>query len=333
MKPSEALKAANIKAEAIKLGFMACGIARAEHVDEEEERSFRRWLALGHHADMGYMANYIDKRLDPTRLLPDAKSIVCVALNYTPQRSIAADRPQIAAYALGRDYHDVVKAKLHALAKAIGCEGSDYKACVDTAPILERYWAQKAGLGFRGKNQQLIIRHAGSMCFLGELLLVREVDEYDRPLANGCGKCTRCIDVCPTKALSPTGKADGFDARRCLSYQTIENRGELSAEMAQAMGNTIYGCDRCQKACPYNSHSTPNTTPELQPTEGLLAMDADAWRHLTEEKYRQLFKGSAVKRAKYAGLMRNIHAALDRDDNTGLQSRLPEDADRPTAQN
>lgn len=296
-----------IKREALWLGFTACGIAKAEHVSEAEEHKFRDWLERGLHADMKYMENYLEKRMDPRLLLEGAKSIVSVALNYAPKKVIPQEQPQIAAYALGKDYHDVVKSKLFQLASSLQCEEGSFKVCVDTAPILERYWAVQAGLGWQGKSQQLIIPKAGTMFFLGELLLCREVDHYDQPMANRCGKCRKCIDACPTGALSPDGS---FDARRCLSYQTIENRGEISETTARAMGNVIYGCDRCQLSCPVNRWAKPTDIPELQPSEQLLQMTTEQWEKLTQEEYKALFKGSAVKRAKYAGLMRNINAAL-----------------------
>ena len=292
-----------IKAEALSLGFSACGIAKAQPVDDATAQRLKRWLARGDYAGMAYMANHTDMRLDPRLLMPQVKSIVCVALNYTPARTLPEGEYQIAAYALGKDYHHIVKAKLHQLAARFGF--SNYRAFCDSAPVLERYWAERAGLGFIGRNHQLIIPKAGSMFFLGELFLNVEL-YYDRPQASKCGRCRACIDACPTRALSPDRE---FNAEKCLSYQTIENRGELTHAFASKMGNTIYGCDRCQQACPWNRFATPNTTPELQPAQELLGMTKERWLHLSEEEYRQLFKGSAVKRAKYAGLIRNIQAA------------------------
>lgn len=312
-----------IKAEAKNLGFFACGIAKADAVDADVVASYRKWIDEGEHATMNYLENYPDKRFDPRLLMDGLKSIVSVALNYAPSHRLPEGEPQMAAYALGKDYHDVVKAKLRMLAEAIGFD--NYRAFCDSAPVLERYWAVKAGLGWTGRNHQLIIPHAGSMFFLGELFLPVEL-EYDKPMDSRCGKCHACIDACPTHALAmqTTGdtchggtetKEDGwrtdFDARLCLSYQTIENRGDIPHELSAKMGETIYGCDRCQAACPWNRFSQPNTTPELQPSDELLGMRRDDWLALTEDDYRRLFKGSAVKRAKYTGLMRNIHKALD----------------------
>lgn len=303
-----------IKAEASRLGFFVCGFARAEPVSEAMRRHYLGWLADGRNADMAYLGNNLDKRFDPRLLMPGVKTIVVVAQNYFPARRLPEGEPQIADYALGLDYHDIVKQKLRQLAATVGI--ADYRAFVDTAPVLERYWAVRAGLGWIGKNQQLIIPHAGSEFFLGELFVTVELPP-DEPLPNRCGTCHRCVDACPTHALSlPATCVEGygditrFDARLCLSYQTIENRGELTVDAKAAMGDTFYGCDRCQRACPWNRFAKPSTEPLLQPREELLAMTRQKWENLTEEDYRRLFKGSAVKRAKYEGLMRNINACL-----------------------
>lgn len=303
-----------IKAEASRLGFFVCGFARAEPVSEAMRRHYLGWLADGRNADMAYLGNNLDKRFDPRLLMPGVKTIVVVAQNYFPARRLPEGEPQIADYALGLDYHDIVKQKLRQLAATVGI--ADYRAFVDTAPVLERYWAVRAGLGWIGKNQQLIIPHAGSEFFLGELFVTVELPP-DEPLPNRCGTCHRCVDACPTHALSlPATCVEGygditrFDARLCLSYQTIENRGELTVDAKAAIGDTFYGCDRCQRACPWNRFAKPSTEPLLQPREELLAMTRQKWGNLTEEDYRRLFKGSAVKRAKYEGLMRNIKACL-----------------------
>lgn len=303
-----------IKAEASRLGFFVCGFARAEPVSEAMRRHYLGWLADGRNADMAYLGNNLDKRFDPRLLMPGVKTIVVVAQNYFPARRLPEGEPQIADYALGLDYHDIVKQKLRQLAATVGI--ADYRAFVDTAPVLERYWAVRAGLGWIGKNQQLIIPHAGSEFFLGELFVTVELPP-DEPLPNRCGTCHRCVDTCPTHALSlPATCVEGygditrFDARLCLSYQTIENRGELTVDAKAAMGDTFYGCDRCQRACPWNRFAKPSTEPLLQPREELLAMTRQKWENLSEEDYRRLFKGSAVKRAKYEGLMRNIKACL-----------------------
>ncbi|MBQ6193687.1 MAG: tRNA epoxyqueuosine(34) reductase QueG [Prevotella sp.] len=304
-----------IKAEALRLGFSACGIAKAEPVDAETAGAFQNWLHEGGNATMQYMENYEDKRLDPRLLMPGVKSIISVALNYTPARPVAG----IANYAIGKDYHDIVKQKLHQLAEFINDSSLftlnsslQYRAFTDSAPVLERYWAAKAGLGFIGKNHQLIIPGMGSQFFLGELFVDIEL-EPDEPCRQHCGNCHRCIDACPTGALkaSPRGGREevSFNASRCLSYLTIENRGDIPDEAAQKMGETFYGCDRCQQACPWNAKAQPTDEPLLQPTDELLSMKQEDWRQLSVEQYRELFRGSAVKRAKYEGLMRNIKAA------------------------
>ncbi len=310
----------NIKAEALRLGFFVCGFAKAGPVTDAMRQHYLDWLAEGRNADMAYLNNNLDKRFDPRLLVPGVKTIVVVALNYFPAHRLPEGEPQIADYALGLDYHDIVKQKLRQLASNVGI--TDYRAFVDTAPVLERYWAVQAGLGWIGKNQQLIIPHAGSEFFLGELFIADELQpdalQPDELKPNRCGTCHRCVDACPTHAISlPAKHVEGygditrFDARRCLSYQTIENRGELADEAKAAMGDTFYGCDRCQRACPWNRFATPNTEPHLQPREELLAMTRQKWDNLTVEDYRRLFKGSAVKRAKYEGLMRNINALPD----------------------
>lgn len=304
---SSKLSSKQIKAEAANLGFFACGAAKAAPVDEETARRFKRWIELGYQADMAYMANNTDKRLDPRLLMDGVKSIVCVALNYAPARRIPEGELQFAAYALGADYHDIMKDKLHRLAARLGLQ--HYRAFCDTAPVLERYWAAQAGLGWIGRNSQLIIPHAGSMFFLGELFVDVEL-EYDKPAKSRCGSCRACIDTCPGGAISEETvnglDNSSVDAARCLSYQTIENRGDIPSDLACKLGDTVYGCDRCQTACPWNRFAKPTDEPLLTPKDELLQMTRDRWHSLTPEEYRLLFKGSAVKRAKYEGLMRNI---------------------------
>ena len=301
-----------IKAEAKSLGFFTCGIAKADAVDSNTADSYRRWVENGHHASMQYLANNIDKRLDPRLLMDGVKSIISVALSYAPSRKIPSDQYQIAYYAYGKDYHIVMKQKLHTL--ALKCGINDYRAFCDTAPILERYWAHRAGLGWIGRNHQLIIPHAGSMFFLGEIFVKEELD-YDTPLGNRCGRCHACINACPTSSLT---NASSLISNCCISYLTIENREpfvcsnyshSLDKSSISLISNSsfIYGCDICQLACPWNRFAVPTTEPAFQPSESLLAMTKEKWHNLTEEQYRKIFKDSAVKRAKYAGLMRNIN--------------------------
>lgn len=335
------LSSDRIKAEALRLGFSACGLAPAEAVDETVATAFRQWLADGCQAEMAYMQNYEDKRLDPRLLVEGARTVISVALNYYPAKKLPEGEYQIAWYAYGKDYHDVMKGKLKELfefiekevsfseetdstiasTNNIGTYTENYASApqapvsqtsasplqgrifCDTAPILERYWAWRTGLGWIGKNTQLIIPHAGSCFFLGEIILDREADNYDSPQRNQCGSCTRCLDACPTKALEAPFR---LNSERCLSYLTIEYRGELSLNTGKKMGNKIYGCDECLKACPWNRFATPCRTAEFQPSPSLLSMKKDDWHSLSEEQYKTIFKGSAVKRAKYSGLMRNI---------------------------
>lgn len=294
-----------IKAEALRLGFSACGVAMAEAVDAGVAEMFRRWVDDGCCASMEYMRGNMDKRLDPRLLLPGAKSVVCVALNYYPAEFLHADQYQFAYYAYGKDYHDVVRDRLRELAKmmqdVLG-EGVEMKICCDTVPILDRYWAWKAGLGWIGRNTNLIIPKSGSFFFLGEIVLTEELC-YDSPMESRCGTCSRCLEACPSGALQGSFR---LDARRCLSFQTIENRGDIPEDLAALMSPYVYGCDRCQQVCPHNSFSRPTDVEELQPSAEFLSMRPSDWHSLTVEKYRTLFRGSAVKRVKYEGLLRNV---------------------------
>lgn len=292
---------AYIKAEALRLGFDICGIAKAVPVPAEVAAAYNSWLQEGKHATMQYMQRNCEKRLDPTQLVQGCRSIIVVAMNYAPKQQIEG----IANYAQGKDYHKAVKDRLFLLLQSINsvCEAQGRAFC-DSAPVLERYWAREAGIGYIGRNRQLIIPGKGSNFFLGELLVDIELC-YDSPeQRNLCGNCTRCIDNCPGGALSEKG----LDANRCLSYLTIENRGELPENIGEMMGNCFYGCDRCQAVCPHNKFSTPNDTPELQPSEALLKMTAERWQTLTEKEYKSLFAESAVERCGYEQLMRNIRA-------------------------
>ena len=289
-----------IKAEATRLGFDLCGIAKAGAVSEESAGYCKEWIKQGKNGTMQYLERNFDKRNDPTLLVEGCKSIIVVAMNYFPTNEIEG----ISHYAQGTDYHKAVKDRLFMLLESINgkipCHG---RAFCDSAPVLERYWAVQAGLGWIGRNHQLIIPNKGSYFFLGELLVDIEL-EYDTPFtANHCGNCNKCIEKCPTSALS----IDGFDARKCLSYLTIEHRGELPEDIGEKMGNCFYGCDCCQTACPHNRFATPNSTPELQPKPELLQMTKKRWRSLTKEEYDILFKSSAVERCGYEQLMRNIY--------------------------
>lgn len=295
-----------IKEFALSLGFDACGICKAEEVDEVNRQSFNNWVDHSFHADMDYMTRNTEKRFYPTLLVEGSKSIISVALNYYPQIKQPAEYPQFAYYAYGKDYHDVVKGKLLELYDYIRSleprvEG---RAFVDTAPILERYWAARAGIGFIGKNSLLIIPKKGSFFFLGELIINLEL-EYDTPLNLSCGNCTRCMEACPTRAITSPRTIDSY---RCLSYQTIENKKEIAKDLIPLLNNRYYGCDICQQVCPWNRYSQPHKTKEFNPSDAFLDLSFDKLDELTEEEYRTIFKGSAVKRAKYWGLKRNLEA-------------------------
>lgn len=298
------LSAAHIKAEARRLGFTACGLAPAGHVEPWREAQLRQFIAEGRHAGMDYLERHLELRLDPTRLVPGARTVVSVAMSYYGGDCFAPDALRLARYALGSDYHDIMRQRLDELRRAV-CPDTETRICCDTAPVDERYWAVRAGLGWTGRSCQLIIPGAGTYHFLGELIVCREADVYDHPSEHNCGACRRCLDACPTGALGP----EGMDTRRCLSYLTIENRGDIPEPYRQALGTCIYGCDRCAEACPHNRHAQPTAEPSLRPRPELTHRTAEDWLALDVETYRRLFKGSAVKRVKYDGLMRNIRAA------------------------
>lgn len=294
-----------IKAEALRLGFSACGIAPANPVSSDAGY-FRRWISKGYQAQMDYMKANEDKRLNPRLLVEGTRSIICVALNYYPEKRLNEHQPQFAYYAYGKDYHEVMRLKLQSLYAYINEELQSINGRVfcDTAPVLERYWAQQAGLGWIGKNNQLIIPGSGSYFFLGEIFVDVEL-AYDSPERNRCGKCNKCQKACPAQALEAPYL---LNSNKCISYLTIENREDIPEKSREVLGNRIYGCDECQKVCPWNRFAIPCSTPELQPSEDFLDMKTSDWDELSVEEYRKLFKGSAVKRAKYEGLMRNIKA-------------------------
>lgn len=295
-----------IKESAISLGFDACGICRAEMVADKEKEYFNDWLRQSYQAGMDYMSHYQDIRLDPTLLVENAKSVICVALNYYPEKKQPPENPQIAYYAYGKDYHDVMRQKLHQLLNDIKTTDPTINGRVfcDTAPLLERYWAAKSGIGFIGKNSMLIIPQKGSFFFLGEIIIDKTL-EYDSPIKASCGNCTRCIDTCPTKAIK---NPYIIDSNKCISYQTIENRDAIDPQIIPDLNNCVYGCDICQNACPWNKFAIPHQNVGFSPSDDLLNLDYERLNNLTEEEYKRIFKGSAVKRAKYKGLKRNIEA-------------------------
>ncbi|NDV67352.1 tRNA epoxyqueuosine(34) reductase QueG [Dysgonomonas sp. 25] len=295
-----------IKDLAAEIGFDACGICSAGEVDSATKSYLKKWLDESYQADMHYMENHWEKRCNPAKLVEGTKSVVCLAINYYPARKQPSEHPQFAYYAYGKDYHDVMKANMQELFDKIkvfipNLEGRMF---CDTAPLLERYWAAKAGIGFIGKNSLLIIPHKGSYFFLGELLLNIEL-AYDEPLGISCGNCNRCIESCPTQAIvSPYV----VDSNKCISYQTIENKGSISRSIIPNLQNRLYGCDICQQACPWNRFALPHTVAEFEPSDAFLSLSTEKLESLSVEEYRTIFKGSAVKRAKYEGLKRNLEA-------------------------
>lgn len=289
---SALLNSTDIKALALRKGFCACGLAKAEPVAEQFAIRYRRWLSLDYQGEMDYMRRNVALRLNPALLVPGVKTIVSLALNFMP----GAQQPAISLYAQGKDYHDVMRQRMGELMEACGLTG---RCFVDTAPVLERYWAWRSGVGILTQSGLVSVPGYGPTVFLGELFLTTQADHYDAPLPDSLPEQQGWTRLCP--ALTP----EGLDARRCISYQTIEHRGPLPPDIR--LSSTFYGCDRCLRATSQFRESHPTSEPAFQPSEELLAMKRDDWQSLTEEQYRQLFRGSAVKRAKYDGLKRNIN--------------------------
>ena len=304
-----------IKRKATELGFSACGIAPVALVESESLR-LDEWLARGHEAGMRYMANHRSIRRDVNGLVGGARSVISVALNYYPAIRRDPSWPYIAYYAYGKDYHEVMKRMLRQLWHAIEAEAlplfhlpsAEARCFTDSAPVFERYWAWRAGLGWIGKNTCLILPRHGSFFFLGEIITTLPIESDDRPMADRCGTCDRCLRACPTGALS----SHCLNARKCLSYLTIEHREALPPEAVAAMGNRLFGCDTCQLACPWNRFAEATQVADFIPSSEFMRLDWDTMRHLTPEDYRRLFKDSAIKRAKYEGLIRNF-LAIDKD--------------------
>ena len=294
-----------IKREAIRLGFDACGVSKAEKLDDEA-RILEAWLNQNLHGKMSYMANYFDKRTDPRLLVDGAKSVISLSYNYyTEEKQRDEHAPKLAMYALGKDYHEVVKEKLELLLGFIKEQIGEIagRCFVDSAPVLERAWAQRSGIGWQGKNGNVLTKKRGSYFFLAEIILDIEL-EYDSPVKDYCGTCTKCIDACPTNAIYEPYKVDGS---KCISYFTIELKDEvLPTEMKGKFENWMFGCDICQQVCPINSQAQKHNEPQFEPSIDLLAMTRQDWEKLSEETFRKLFKGSPVKRTKFKGLKRNI---------------------------
>ncbi len=295
-----------IKAEAKRLGFMFCGIAKADFLAEEAPK-LEQWLKEGRHGKMSYMENHFDKRLDPRLLVDGAKSVISVALNYyTPQQQTDTEAPKISKYAYGTDYHFVIKDKLKALQQFITKNIGEVagRAFVDSAPVLDKTWAKKAGTGWIGKNSNLLNKQTGSFFFLAELIIDLEL-AYDHPFqTDHCGTCTKCIDACPTEAIIKPYVVDGS---KCISYLTIELKEQIPNEFKGKMDNWMFGCDVCQDVCPWNRFSTPHQEEQFIPHPDLLHFNKRDWEEITDDVFSKLFKKSAVKRTKLAGLQRNIN--------------------------
>ena len=294
-----------IKTEAKNLGFMFCGIAKTEFLEEEAPR-LEAWLKKGMHGEMQYMENYFDKRLDPRLLVDGAKSVISLGLNYySDLQQDDPFAPKISKYAYGADYHHVIKCKLKQLLAIINEKIGEVngRAFVDSAPVLDKAWAKKAGMGWIGKNANLISTKTGSFFFLAELIV--DIDlEYDiPPTADHCGTCTRCIDACPTEAIVAPYVVDGS---RCISYLTIELKNEMPQQFRGKMDNWMFGCDVCQDVCPWNRFSVLNQETAFKPNDTLLEMDKREWEDISEDVFMKVFKNSAVKRTKLSGLKRNI---------------------------
>ncbi|MEO9805330.1 MAG: tRNA epoxyqueuosine(34) reductase QueG [Reichenbachiella sp.] len=293
-----------IKKKSAEEGFQFCGIAKAEYLEEEAPR-LEKWLNQGMHGEMTYMANHFDKRLDPTKLVDGAKSVISLLYNYYPKEDVnKGNEVKIAKYAFGKDYHYIIKPKLKTILQNITAEIGEVNArvFVDSAPVHERAWAAKAGLGWVGKNSLLINRSMGSFFFLAEIILDVELD-YDGPIKDYCGTCTSCMDACPTDAIPAPYVVDGS---KCISYLTIELKNEIPTSFKGQMEGWAFGCDICQDVCPWNRFSKPHQVPDFTPHERLGEMKSSDWEEMTEELFREIFKGSAVKRTKYSGLKRNL---------------------------
>ncbi len=293
-----------IKDIANKLGFMFCGISKAEFLSEEAPR-LEKWLYEGKHGKMQYMENHFDMRLDPRLLVPGAKSVVSLIYNYFPSQTQRTDSFKISKYAYGQDYHFVLKEKLKQFLEQIRIQIGevDGRVFVDSAPVMDKAWAKKAGLGWIGKNSNLIHPKKGSFFFIAELIIDIELTP-DGPIRDYCGTCTKCIDACPTEAIVKPYVVDGS---KCISYLTIELKDEiLPKEFASKMNDWVFGCDICQDVCPWNRFSTPHSEPLFQANENLLSLSKGDWKDLSDEFFNELFKKSAVKRAKKSGLIRNI---------------------------
>jgi epoxyqueuosine reductase len=304
---------AAISEEALKLGFAGVGFSRAEALAEDAER-LKEWLEKGYHARMGYMANHFEKRTDPTLLVEGARSVISLIYNYyTDKNQMDPDAPVLSKYAYGRDYHFILKEKIQLLFDFIKtlAPGARGRIFVDSAPVLDRAWARKAGLGWIGKNSNLISRTAGSFVFIGEIILDLDLEYNQIPESDFCGSCTRCIEACPTEAILDNRT---IDSNRCISYQTIENKGEISAELSGRLSGRIFGCDICQDVCPWNRNILKHHEPGFNPSAELMEMSAEHWQKLNREEYTRLFYKSPVKRAGFDKLKSTLAFLREKND-------------------
>lgn len=292
-----------IKQEALRLGFMHCGISKADFLEEEAPR-LEQWLAQSYHGKMSYMENWFDKRLDPRKLVEGAKSVVSLLLNYFPESHQNPSAPKISKYAFSRDYHTVIKEKLKALSQFIREEigAVNGRAFVDSAPVLDRAWAKKSGLGWIGKNSNLIHPKAGSFFFIAELIIDLEL-EYDAPMKDYCGTCTRCMDACPTSAIVAPQVVDGS---KCISYFTIELKDNIPADYKNKFDDWMFGCDVCQDVCPWNRFSKPHHDDALKANDHLLEMNQKDWEEITEDIFEKVFSDSPLQRAGFEGIKKNL---------------------------
>ena len=292
-----------IKSEAKRLGFLSCGISKAGFLEDEAPR-LENWLNKNMNGQMSYMENHFDKRLNPTLLVDDAKSVISLLLNYYPSEIQNPDSYKISKYAYGQDYHFVIKEKLKELLHCIQTEIGDVsgRAFVDSAPVLDKAWAAKSGLGWIGKNGNLLTKQVGSFYFIAELIVDLEL-EYDFATTDHCGSCTACIDACPTKAIVEPYVVDGS---KCISYFTIELKENIPPEMKGKFDDWAFGCDICQDVCPLNKFSKPHKEPLFNPGKEVLSMSKKDWTELTEDTFLAVFKNSPLKRTKYSGMIRNI---------------------------
>lgn len=300
-----------LRSEAHRLGFDFVGIAKAQFMDVEARR-LENWLNQGNHGKLHYMENHFEKRIDPTKLAPGAKSVVSLMYNYyTDEVQEDTTAPKISKYAYGKDYHFTIKHKLKSLLQFLNTEIGEVngRCFVDSAPVLERDWAVRSGNGWMGKNTMLIHPKQGSYFFLAELIIDLDL-EYDAPMKDFCGTCTKCIDACPTDAISPEGYV--MDGSKCISYFTIELKEAIPESYKGKFENWMFGCDICQEVCPWNRFSKPHQEPDFDPHPDLLTMTAHEWEEITEDVFREIFRKSAVKRTKFAGLKRNIRFLKDK---------------------